>query len=239
MYKYTYAVTQRAAEEEARQVVALLQSYGLENTMVWWDVEDRGTLRTLSPAELTDCIREAQAVVEAAGFRFGLYVGLYVYKERWFDFNRFAAVQLWVARYPNMAERTLDYMPAESDRPSVGRALWGWQYSSNGRVPGIAGAVDLNICYQDPEEPELAGTEWDVIWCVSIADVWEEGLARAVAAAYPGCRVHKVLLWDADDMVIWIASVADVWTQAQAKEAQRQLAEIGIVGVVHKVQVLE
>ena len=32
------------------------------------------------------CIRAAQEVVEAAGYGFGLYVGLYVYKERWLDF---------------------------------------------------------------------------------------------------------------------------------------------------------
>ena len=39
--------------------------------------------------------------------------------------------------------------------------------------------------------------------------------------------------------VIYTVSVADVWTRAQAEEVQRQLAAIGIPGVVHKVQILE
>ena len=200
VYKYTYATLQQASTEEAQQVVALLQSHGLENTLVWWDVEDRGTLRTISAEELTACIRAAQAVIEAAGYRFGIYVGLYVYREKWFDFSPFATVPLWVARYPSRTEKTLEYTPAERYKPNVGRTIWGWQYSSNGRIPGISGPVDLDVCYQDLEGPEPAETGTGVIW---------------------------------------IVSVADVWTQAQAEEARRQFAAIGITGVVHKVQILE
>ena len=99
VYKYTYATTLEAARQEAQQVVALLQSHGLIGTMVWWDVEDRGALQPLGVTKLTECIRAAQEVITAAGYRFGLYVGLYVYKERWFDFDAFAGARLWVARY--------------------------------------------------------------------------------------------------------------------------------------------
>lgn len=113
VYKYTYATSQQEAMEEARQVVELLQSYGLQNTMVWWDVEDRAALQPLGKAVLTACIKAAQAVIEAAGYRFGLYVGLYVYNEKWFDFDQFAVVPLWVARYPSSTEKTLSYTPAE------------------------------------------------------------------------------------------------------------------------------
>ena len=97
----------------------------------------------------------------------------------------------------------------------------------------------MDICYQDPTEPELAATEFGVIWCVSIADVWTEELAQAVAAAYPGCRVHKAIVLDAGDIQLWVASVADVWTQEQAEEVQRQLAVMEITGAVHKIQILE
>ena len=99
VYKYTYAATPEAARQEAQQVVALLQSYGLTGTMVWWDVEDKDVLRPLGAAKLTECIRAAQEVITAAGYSFGLYVGLYVYNECWFDFNAFSGTRLWVARY--------------------------------------------------------------------------------------------------------------------------------------------
>lgn len=241
VYKYTYAVTEAQAHEEARQVAALLQQHGMvAGTMVWWDVEDRDTLKSLGNAKLTALIRAARTVIETAGYRFGIYVGLYVYQERWFDFDQFATAPLWVARYYNGYNvMQFDIEPNQAKRPTVGRAIWGWQYTSTGRVPGINGNADLDICYQDPAGMEETGTESGTIWCLSIADVWSETIAKAAAAAYPGCLVHKAAVLDVGGVEIWIASIADVWTQVQAEEAQRQFAALGIAGVVHNIRVLE
>ena len=208
--------------------------------MVWWDVEDRNTLQPLGRAKLTALIRAARTMIEAAGYRFGIYVGLYVYNEGWFDFNQFATAPLWVARYYNGYNvMQFNTAPDQSRKPEVGRALWGWQYTSTGRVPGINGNADLDICYQDPAGTEETGTESGSIWCLSIADVWAESIAKAAAAAYPGCLVHKAAVLDVGGIEIWIASIADVWTQAQAEEAQRQFAALGVAGVVHNIRVVE
>ncbi len=241
VYKYTYATTEAQAQEEARQVIALLQENNLAaGTMVWWDVEDRDTLQPLGREKLTALIQAARTVIEAAGYRFGIYMGLYVYNEGWFDFNRFATVPLWVARYYNNYNvMQFDAEPDQDRKPEVGRALWGWQYTSTGRVPGINGNADLDICYQDPAGMEETGTEAGPIWCLSIADVWSEAIAKAAAVAYPGCLVHKAAVLDVGGIEIWIASIADVWTQAQAEEAQRQFAALGVSGVVHNIRVLE
>ncbi|HJC25837.1 MAG TPA: hypothetical protein H9761_19435, partial [Candidatus Eisenbergiella merdavium] len=118
-------------------------------------------------------------------------------------------------------------------------ALWGWQYTSTGRVAGINGNVDLDICYQDPVGTQEPGAEPGSIWCLSIADVWSEAIAKAAAAVYPGCLVHKAAVLDVGDIEIWIASIADVWTQPQVEEAQRQFAALGVSGVVHNIRVLE
>ena len=129
--------------------------------------------------------------------------------------------------------------PDQAKKPEVGRALWGWQYTSAGRVTGINGNADLDICYQDPAGTEEIRTEPGTIWCLSIADVWSETIARAAATAYPGCQVHKAAVLDVGGIEIWIASIADVWTQAQAEEVQRQFAALGVAGVVHNIRVLE
>ena len=153
VYKYTYATTEDAARTEAQQVVALLASINTDKSMiVWWDVENRDMFWQLGWTNLTAIISAAKSVIVGAGYRFGLYVGLYVYRETWFDFTRFAADPLWVARYPVSGVKDLSYNPPESYKPDadVGRAIWGWQYSSNGKVDGISGAVDLDICYVDP-----------------------------------------------------------------------------------------
>ena len=241
VYKYTYAVTEDQAQEEARQVIALLQQYNLDaGTMVWWDVEDRDTLQPLGSAKLTALIQAARTVIEAAGYRFGIYVGLYVYQEGWFAFNQFATIPLWVARYYNGYNvMQFDIEPNQAKRPTVGRAIWGWQYTSTGRVSGINGNADLDICYQNPAGTEETRTEPGTIWCLSIADVWAESIAKVTAAAYPGCLVHKAAVLDVGGIEIWIASIADVWTQAQAEEVQRQFAALGVSGVVHNIRVLE
>ena len=195
VYKYTYATTAEQVQEEAQQVVDLLQSHGLTGTMVWWDVEDRETLQPLGSEKLTELIRTAQAEIEEAGYCFGLYTGLYVYKEGWFDFGTFAC-PLWIARYPSTSQTAWADSPPEQYKPSVGRTIWGWQWTSNGRLPGIAGPVDFDICYQDPGEWETPAKERGVIYTVSVADVWtrdqaEEVQKRLAAIGIQGV-VHKV-----------------------------------------------
>lgn len=147
VYKYTYAPTEKTQIVEAGQVIDLLKKYNLK-CRVWWDVEDRDTLAGIGKEKLTACIKAAERVITEAGYKFGIYTGLYVYKENWFDFSQFTC-PLWTARYPSSAVKTLGMLPDEKYLPNVGRPIWGWQFSSNGSVPGISTKVDLDICYED------------------------------------------------------------------------------------------
>lgn len=196
VYKYTYATTEDAAQKEAQQVIALLDSINADKSMiVWWDVEDRDMLWQLGWANLTAIISAAKSVIVDAGYRFGLYVGLYVYREAWFDFTRFAVDPLWVARYPVSGEKDLSYNPPESYKPDadVGRAIWGWQYSSNGKVDGISGPVDLDICYTDPASQEQKKEESGVIYTVSVADVWTREQAEALQQQFAAIGINGVV----------------------------------------------
>lgn len=148
VYKYTYAKTVDEAEKEACQVIDLLRAHSLR-CKIFWDVEDRDYLYKLGVSKLTEVIKAAQRVIEAAGFEFCLYTGLYVYKEHWFDFTQFNC-PLWVARYPTKNEKTLNDFPAEKYIPDVGREIYGWQFTSAGKVKGITTNVDLNVLYHDP-----------------------------------------------------------------------------------------
>lgn len=195
VYKYTYATTPEAARQEAQQVVALLQSRGLTGTMVWWDVEDKDVLRPLGAVKLTCCIRAAQEVITAAGYGFGLYVGLYVYKEHWFEFNGFAGTRLWIARYYR-GYRTMRFED-EADqkyKPDVDGYISGWQYTSCGEVQGIKGDVDLDIAYEGPATWAQPPAEPEVIYTVSVADVWTREQAEVIRKqlAPLGVVVHKV-----------------------------------------------
>ena len=194
VYKYTYATTPEAARQEAQQVVALLQPHGLTGTMVWWDVEDKDVLRPLGVKKLTECIRAAQEIITAAGYGFGLYVGLYVYKERWFDFDAFAGVRLWVARYYK-GYRTMQFAEAldQSYKPSVDRCLTVWQYTSCGEVAGIKGDVDLNISYEDPAAWAQPPAEPGVIYTVSVADVWAREQAEVIREQFVAMGINGIV----------------------------------------------
>lgn len=149
VYKYTYAQNVAEAEKEANQVVELLEKEKLA-CKVFWDVEDRDCLQKLGKSKLTEVIKAAQHVIEEAGLEFCLYVGLYVYKEDWFDFKQFSSCPLWVARYPISGKKTLKDFPAEKYMPGVGRELYGWQFSDDGMVEGINTNVDMDVLYQNP-----------------------------------------------------------------------------------------
>lgn len=194
VYKYTYATTPEAARQEAQQVVALLQSHGLTGTMVWWDVEDKDALRPLGVKKLTECIRAAREVIEAAGYGFGLYVGLYVYKERWFDFCAFAGVRLWVARYYR-GYRTMRFEddPDQKYKPDVDGDISGWQYTSCGEVPGIKGDVDLDIAYEDPTTWAQPLAEPGVIYTVSVADVWTREQAEVIREQFVAMGINGIV----------------------------------------------
>lgn len=194
IYKYTYATTPDAARQEAQQVVELLRSHHLTGTMVWWDVENKDVLRPLGVKKLTECIRVAREVITAAGYSFGLYVGLYVYKEHWFDFNAFSGTRLWVARYYK-GYRTMQFAdaPDQSYKPSVDRCLTVWQYTSCGEVPGIKGDVDLDIAYEDPATWAQPPADPGVIYTVSVADVWTKEQAEVIWQRFAEVGINGIV----------------------------------------------
>ena len=75
----------------------------------------------------------------------GYYTGIYCNKD-WY--GRLISDKLkhdfdfWIARYPK--NDTGVYNPQSSLKPSYTQAV-AWQYSSKGKVPGIAGNVDLDV----------------------------------------------------------------------------------------------
>ena len=130
------------------------------------------------------------------------------------------------------------------------------------RYEGIVGCMDYRTAFQILKDGEYAtshnyvdnlckvvekwnltrfdcSAEPDAIWIVSIADTYDEAVARAVAAAYPGSKTHRVKALDVGGVELWVVSVADVWPRERAEIIQRQFAATGINGIVHKVKILE
>ena len=131
-YHYGYAVSEAEARQEARFFLDTIKGKQFEYP-VYYDVEDNGTMGTLSRQTLTNVIKAFCSEVEKAGYYVGVYASL-----NWLD-SKFYPDQLpydvWVAQYFTECQYSGQYGM--------------WQYTSSGSVPGIQGGVDMNECYQD------------------------------------------------------------------------------------------
>ena len=131
-YHYGYAVSEAEARQEAKFFLDTIKGKQFEYP-VYYDVEDNGTMGTLSRQALTNVIKAFCSEVEKAGYYVGVYASL-----SWLD-SKFYPDQLpydvWVAQYFTECQYTGQYGM--------------WQYTSSGKAAGIQGGVDMNECYQD------------------------------------------------------------------------------------------
>lgn len=149
VYKYSYALSEAEARTEMRQVCGLLQDYGI-HCCIWFDAEWTEQ-RKLGKEAVTRIIRAAKETVEGFGYPFGIYCNLDWYRNV-IDTAAFED-DFWVARYPSKEPVQFGTVPDKGKKPVTRQTLFGWQWSSAGRVDGIRGNVDLDEIYQGMEVP--------------------------------------------------------------------------------------
>ncbi len=137
VYFVSQAITVEEAIQEAEFVLDNIRAYNITWPVVL-DLEDAASkdARTanLTKEEHTDFAIAFCETIKEAGYTPMLYSNI-----RWFmeelDLERLAEYDKWLAQYFN--------------RPFFPYALQMWQYTSSGRVDGITGNVDLNLCFTD------------------------------------------------------------------------------------------
>lgn len=130
-YYYTCAVTQRQMEEELAALKTALRGKTFQLPLAI-DVEDP-RLRSLAPAKLSALVAQAAGRIEA----WNLYAMVYTYTnfaDTALAAQPLAPYDLWLADY-------------RGKRPARRHGMW--QYTSQGKLPGISGPVDLSHAYQD------------------------------------------------------------------------------------------
>ena len=130
-YYYTYAQDAATVQAELDKLHQALEGKTL-TLPVAVDVEDN-KLKPLSADALTDLVIAAADAIES----WGLYAMVYTYT--WYsqtelNMDRLAAYDLWIADY-------------RGKRPARKHGMW--QYTSTGRLDGIAGNVDISHAYKD------------------------------------------------------------------------------------------
>ena len=130
-YYYTCAVTQRQMEEELAALKTALRGKTFQLPLAI-DVEDP-RLRSLAPAKLSALVARAADRIET----WNLYAMAYTYTnfaDTALAAQPLAPYDLWLADY-------------RGKRPARRHGMW--QYTSQGKLPGISGPVDLSHAYQD------------------------------------------------------------------------------------------
>lgn len=132
-YWYSYAMSEEEARQEAAACMTVLAGKQLAYP-VYFDVEEESQL-ALGRAKVSAIVKAFCTALEAKDYWAGVYMSASPATSLLDDEckGRFA---MWVAHYG-------------VTKPAYTGAYGMWQYSSTGKVNGIAGSVDLDECYAD------------------------------------------------------------------------------------------
>lgn len=147
VYYYSQAVTVEEALEEAQAVIENLEGYDITYPVVFdfeEVYEDTSRTKDLTAEEITDITIAFCEAVQEAGYRPMIYANV-----KWFiaklDLSRLTEYDKWFAQYFQAPFFPYDFQM--------------WQYSSTGKVDGIQGNVDLNLCFTPYGEEGISSEE--------------------------------------------------------------------------------
>lgn len=134
VYFFSQALNLEEVEEEADFLLERIEGYEIAMPVVydWEYVSDEARTANMDARTLTDCSRHFCELIREAGYQPMVY------------FNRNQAAYLL------HLEELTDYpfwLAAYTDRMGFPYKVDMWQYTDNGRVPGIDGPVDVDILF--------------------------------------------------------------------------------------------
>lgn len=136
IYFFSQAITTDEAAEEAAFTIDLIKDYDISYPVVF-DMEhatsgEDDRIKDLTRDEKTEIANTYLRKIEKAGYIPMMYASSQLYDVEFND-AYLADFDLWIADY--------DYQPKYDYDFSI------WQYTSNGSVPGINNAVDMNLYF--------------------------------------------------------------------------------------------
>ena len=219
VYLFSYADSITKAGSEAEHTLRLVAGHKLP-LGVWYDIEDNDTSGSIEKSYLTQIINKYCGIIKNAGYDVGIYASL-----SWLNNKIDSSVQkkypIWVAQY---------YKECQYD----GKYLI-WQYSSDGKVSGIAGNVDMNYYYGNIEE----GSDTDKKSVDELANEvmegkWGNGEDRKKKLEDAGYnydavqdRVNEILSKNGDSSITEIANDVIAGKYGNGEERKKKLEEAG------------
>ncbi|WP_294409270.1 GH25 family lysozyme [uncultured Ruminococcus sp.] len=131
-YWYSYAATVEEAKAEAQTCINAIKGKTFEYP-IYFDLEERSQF-VKGRAFCDSLVKTFCNALESAGYWAGLYISRSPLQQ-YISTDVAKRYALWVAEY--------------GSRCNYGGTYGMWQYSSTGKVNGISGNVDMDICYVD------------------------------------------------------------------------------------------
>lgn len=142
VYFYSQAVTPEEAIKEADIVIDAIEPYNITYPVIFdWELIFNDSARTdkITVDDLAEsCIAFCERV-KSAGYTPMIYQNKNTSMFK-LDLPRLQDYDFWLAEY--------------NDKPTYYYDYQMWQYSSTGKVPGVNGDVDMNICFKDYSKSE-------------------------------------------------------------------------------------
>ena len=136
VYFFSQAITEKEAIEEADYVLSRIGKYKITYPVVFdWEVIGGSTART-DNMDMTILSQSATAFckkISDAGYKPMIYFNAYCGYLK-YNLSKIANIDFWYAQY--------------SEKPTFYYNFQMWQYTSSGKVDGIAGNVDMNISFK-------------------------------------------------------------------------------------------
>ena len=133
LYHFSYAKDIEDAKKEALNFIKLIKNYNPTYPVVI-DIEYSNRTADVSNNTLNDIAYTFCTMLEDAGYYVMIYANLNYFNNKLND-KRLDRFDKWLAEWKN--------------KPTYNKNFGIWQYSSEGKIPGINGNVDLNISYKD------------------------------------------------------------------------------------------
>lgn len=133
VYWFSRATTILEAINEAKKTLEFLKDKTIE-LPIFWDTEDTVYQNKIDKYRLTSVALAYLDHIYLKGYKVGTYASTHWLNTR-LDMSKLEHYEVWVAQYSSKVTYKGRYDM--------------WQYSSVGRVKGIKGNVDMNICYTD------------------------------------------------------------------------------------------
>lgn len=132
-YHFSYATDVNEAKKEAEGFLNIIKNYKPLYPVVL-DVESTSRTEEVRGETLIDIADTFCKIIEDAGYYAMIYANLNYFNNK-LNSEKLDKYDKWLAQW--------------SDKPTYNKSFGIWQYTSEGKISGIKGNVDLNIAYKD------------------------------------------------------------------------------------------